>query len=133
MLYLDGTKYLNSQLAYTGSAEAGSFDRSLVLEFVTSAKYFYLGLGSFWGSADAYFDDLMIYNRELSADDVKGLNTLLNRVNVFDAGTAVGIDEIVADRPGALRQRGIYDLMGRRVTVPGKGIYIVNGKKVLFD
>ena len=133
MLYLDGTKYLNSQLAYTGSAEAGSFDRSLVLEFVTSAKYFYLGLGSFWGSADAYFDDLMIYNRELSADDVKGLNTLLNRVNVFDTGTAVGIDEIVADRPGALRQQGIYDLMGRRVTVPGKGIYIVNGKKVLFD
>ena len=27
----------------------------------------------------------------------------------------------------------IYDLQGRRVEKPGKGIYIINGKKVIFD
>ena len=26
----------------------------------------------------------------------------------------------------------IYDLQGRRVSRPGKGIYIVNGKKMIF-
>ena len=135
MLYLDGSKYLSSQLNYTGSVSADEFDRSLVLDFVKSAKYFYLGLGSFWGSADAYFDDLMIYNRELSADDVAGLNTLLNRVNNFDTDTADGITEIAAAESAAsvpAYKQGIYDLMGRRVIVPGKGFYIVNGKKVLF-
>lgn len=135
MLYVDGSKYISSQLAFTGSATADAFDRSLVLDFVKSAKYFYLGLGSFWGSAEAYFDDLMIYNRELTADDVKGLSTLLNRVNAFDESGTVGIDDIeVAETDNAVpvAKRGIYDLYGRKVTVPGKGIYIVNGKKILF-
>lgn len=134
-LYLDGSKYSSSQLSYTGSVSAADFDRSLVLDFVKSAKYFYLGLGSFWGSAESYFDDLMIYNRELSADDVAGLNTLLNRVNPFNDGTAVGIDDVLAedyDHATPVAKQGVYDLMGRQVTTPKKGIYIVNGKKVLF-
>ena len=28
--------------------------------------------------------------------------------------------------------KGIYDLQGRRVTNPAKGIYIINGKKMIF-
>ena len=27
----------------------------------------------------------------------------------------------------------VYDLLGRRITTPTRGIYIVNGKKVIFD
>ena len=27
----------------------------------------------------------------------------------------------------------IYDLLGRRITTPTRGIYIINGKKVIFD
>lgn len=132
ILYLDGTKYLSSNLVYAGSAAKADFDAGLVLDFVTSAQYFYLGLGSFWGSADAYFDDLMIYNRELSSVDVRGLSTLLNRVNVFDEGTVVGIEGITVDAPTGTEplQHGIYDLMGRKVTTPGKGLYIIDGKKV---
>ena len=134
MLYLDGNKYTSANLAYTGSVPADEFNRDLVLDFVTTAQYFYLGLGSFWGSADAYFDDLMIYNRELTATDVKGLSTMLNRINTFDDGT-VDIGTVIADdddKPLPSVQQGIFDLHGRRVAVPGKGIYIVNGKKVLF-
>ena len=133
-LYIDGSPYYAFQLNYTGSASADSFDRSKVLSFVSSATYFYLGLGSFWGSADACFDDLMIYNRALSADDVAGLNTLLNRVNAFDDGTITDISEVEADSvpTSAAVPQGIFDLTGRRVTNPSRGIYIVEGKKVRF-
>ena len=135
MLYLDGTKYTNTNLAYTGSVPAADFPRNLVLDHVTTVRYFYLGLGSFWGSADACFDDLMIYNRELSADDVKGLSTMLSRINAFNDGTVVGIDSVPADDHDTLVpavKQGIFDLHGRRVAVPSKGIYIVNGKKMIF-
>ena len=132
-LYLDGSAYRATNLVYAGSAAADAFDRSLVLDFVTSAKYFYLGIGSFWGSAEASFDDLMIYNRELSATDVSGLNTLLNRVNPIDSGTFVGISGPTASPvPATSAAPGIYDLTGRRVQAPSRGIYIVNGRKVRF-
>ena len=135
-LYLDGSVYYTSNMVYAGSANKAEFDRQKVLDFVTSAQYFYLGLGSFWGSAEACFDDLIIYNRELATADVKGLNTMLNRVNAFNDGTVVGIDGIEADPASATAadaaKAGIYDLMGRKVEAPGKGLYIVDGKKVWF-
>ena len=135
-IYRDGVEYSKMYLNYAGSTKtADDFDHSLVLNHVTTARYFYLGLGSFWGSADACFDDLMIYNRELTADDVKGLNTMLTRINGFNDGTIVDIDSVTADdedAPAPAAKQGIFDLLGRRVAVPGKGIYIVNGKKVLF-
>ena len=100
-----------------------------MLDFVASAKYFYLGLGSFWGSADAYFDDLMIYNRALSADDVKGLNTLSNRVHDFSPSSPDAID--VVDSDVHSRSSVTYDLTGRQVTSPSRGIFISGGKKVV--
>ena len=133
MLYLDGSKYLGINLKYTGSVSESEFDWSLVTNFVTQARYFYLGLGSFWGSAEAYFDDLMIYNRELSSDDVSSLYSVLNRVSPFSDGTITDISAPVAAEAGSTpaAPQGIYDLTGRRVQNPGKGLYIVNGKKVL--
>jgi hypothetical protein len=48
----------------------------------------------------------------------------------FEDGTTTGIDDIEEQvRPN---DGVIYDLHGRVVKNPGKGIYIVNGKKVLF-
>lgn len=133
-LYLDGTAYYSTNMVWNASTSAANtFDYTKTLDFVKSAKYFYLGLGSFWGSADACFDDLMIYNRELSAADVKGLNTALNRVNDFSPEGVVAVDEITVDTPSEKNNvEGIFDLMGRKVYQPGKGIYIVNGKKVKF-
>jgi len=130
VLYLDGSKYLNINMKYTGSVAESEFDRTLVTDFVSTASYFYLGAGSFWGSADAYFDDLMIYNRELTADDVASLNTLLNRVNVFNTGEITAIDSPIADQSDTAAPQGIFDLTGRKVELPTRGIYIVNGKKV---
>lgn len=133
-LYVDGVlkikKSSTLNCTYDGSAAKDAFDYSLVTDFVKSSKYFYLGLGSFGGSAEAYFDDLMIYDRELSADDVKGLNTALNRVNDFSPNAETSIEQIAETSYATDKVReGIYDLYGRKVAVPTRGIYIVNGKK----
>lgn len=133
-LYIDGTsKFKKSSAmncAYNGSAAKDAFDYARVLEFVKRSQYFYLGLGSFWGSADACFDDLMLYNRELTADDVKGLHTVLSRVNAMGP-VPTAIEEAPSDYPNASKQP-VYDLSGREVLVPSHGVYIVNGKKILF-
>lgn len=46
---------------------------------------------------------------------------------IFDATT--GIDGITTEAGNA---NTIFDVSGRRVAVPAKGVYIVNGKKVIF-
>lgn len=46
--------------------------------------------------------------------------------------TATGVDSINAQENEENVDVKIYDLQGRRVANPGKGIYIVNGKKVLM-
>jgi hypothetical protein len=45
-------------------------------------------------------------------------------------GGTAGIDDIIAD--GAANNEAIYDLSGRKVENPTKGIYIVDGKKVIY-
>ena len=40
-------------------------------------------------------------------------------------------DVIVAESETPAVVNGVFDLTGRRVAAPGKGIYIINGKKVL--
>jgi len=48
----------------------------------------------------------------------------------FEDGTTTGIDDV--EEQARPNDGVIYDLHGRVVKNPGKGIYIVNGKKVLF-
>ena len=42
------------------------------------------------------------------------------------------IIETISPSQRVRKQEGIFDLMGRRVTTPSKGVYIVNGKKVCY-
>ena len=51
-------------------------------------------------------------------------------VNGGVISAVTGINSITADGENA--NEAIYDLSGRKVANPGKGIYIVNGKKVIF-
>ena len=47
------------------------------------------------------------------------------RIDVVDVET--GIEEVKSESGEII---GIYDLQGRKVDTPSKGIYIINGKKV---
>ena len=100
---------------------------------VAAMRYFYLGMGSFWGSADCYIDDVMIYNRELTATDVRALNTMENRVTDFTVGEGgTGIEFLFEDETETTVPKGVFDLSGRRVEKPVKGLYIRDGKKILI-
>ncbi len=46
-------------------------------------------------------------------------------------GTATGI-KTVENRESMTKDAAVYDLMGRKVAQPAKGLYIVNGKKVVM-
>ena len=51
----------------------------------------------------------------------------------YGSNSASSIDQPIDNSEYAGKsQNGIYDLQGRKVTMPAKGIYIVNGKKIVF-
>ncbi|MBR0275371.1 MAG: hypothetical protein IJQ76_04095, partial [Prevotella sp.] len=107
------------------------FDYKLILDLLSSCSEFYLGNGSFWGSADARFDEVMVYNRELSMLEVMGLNQMINRV--FDPQSLTqGIEDISYDNRETTAGR-YYDMSGRQLTNGRmtKGIYLHNGKKYI--
>ena len=132
-LYLDGkkmdfTKWNGSLNGKTISTATG-FDYSLMVDLLSSASEICLGKDSFWGSAEAAFDDVIVYNRPLSSTEVLALNRMENRVFDFNAW-ATGIEEITSDNHN-INHNAIYDLQGRRINgKPTKGIYIIDGKKV---
>lgn len=131
-LYVNGVRKANQAFAASSGTSAGSFDYADVIRFVRQAPYLYLGYGSFWGSAEVLMDDLLVYDRELTASDVRALNTMMNRVTDFTTGIGGTDISVVKDNAQTVGDGAIYDLTGRRVQVPRKGLYIVNGKKVLY-
>ena len=103
------------------------FDYTKVLQTLSNATYFSLGMGNGIAGAQAYFDDLIIYNRALTSEDVALLYSKENRDTDFGE-IATGIDEIPLASPRAID--GIYDMSGRRVNVQSpselsRGIYII--------
>ena len=46
--------------------------------------------------------------------------------------TSAGLHMIKKDSQFAAKDNSYYDLMGRRVASPRKGVYIRNGKKIIF-
>ena len=131
-LYINGD--VKTHETYNGSAPVEDFDYSKVLDWLSTADYFYLGMGSFWGSAPAEFDDVLIYNRALTQEDITGLNTMENRDYNFASGqyTPTGIFSLEEEEPAVKKpvDGRIYDLNGRILNAtPRKGIYIQDGKK----
>lgn len=133
-LYIDGTKV--SGCTYNGNLngstinKASAFDYNLLVDHITTCSRLTFGYGSFWGSPNACFDDVILHNRVLSRLEVSALKQMMNRV--YNLGEAVGIKEpptFIMEEPS---NGIIYDLSGRRVISPNKGIYIINGKKVMI-
>ena len=88
-----------------------------------------LGNGSFWGSADASFDDVIVYDRVLSALEIRALNQMVNRSNIN--GKLDGISDVTTAQP-VKSSDAVFDLSGRRITVLRPGLYIKNGKKFVI-
>lgn len=72
-----------------------------------------------------YLDNLRIYNKALTSAEVQALAD--RRPTSKKVGDPTAIETIEAE--ATLGQRGIYDMQGRRVLHPQRGIYIINGKK----
>lgn len=133
VIYVNGTRRTVSSFLSTTGTNVTSFDYQKVLDFITTCEYFTLGKGTNNGTPEALYDDLLIYNRALTSQDVRALYYAENSVTDFSTGDFVtAITTITADQPTPSRTApaGIYDLSGRRVNHPSTGLYIVNGKKV---
>lgn len=63
------------------------------------------------------------------------VNTILDEINVEieailnETGIATGISSIYAE---SFAKGQVYDMNGRRVNIPAKGMFIINGKKVVI-
>ena len=131
-LYVNGAskshKKVNGKLNGEAFTMATKFDYSYILTLLANAQQLYLGNGSFWGSADACFDDVFIYDKALDYQSIGALKKVANRVNSFTQ-TANGITEVSHE---AAANSCCYDLQGRRVEKPQRGLYIVNGRKTFI-
>ena len=135
---MNGALKASSGYAYRGSVDGKSIskkadvDFTLFLRFMQECPNFYLGYGSFWSSADMHIDDLMLYNRVLTSQELRGLYTLANRVYDFASDLTDAI-EIVENGKRPANNTSTYDLSGRKVAPASlkKGIYISNGKKII--
>jgi len=72
--------------------------------------------------AIVYIGDASLVDVVLSDQWGRPVNVEYNTVTGI-----VNVNDKVSDR-----SREIYDLSGRRVTKPSKGLYIINGKKVVY-
>lgn len=92
-IYVDGELLYDE--TYTDAYGSGDFaGYSSVMNLLASADTFYLGYGSWWGTAPFRADDLQFYDRVLGAADVSALyEQMLSKLN----GTA-GEDEEETDR-----------------------------------
>jgi len=72
-IYLDGALIFNETYTKAFGSGNGFATYSSVTNLLNSADAFYLGYGSWWGSAPFRADDLCFYNRALTAADVSAL------------------------------------------------------------
>ena len=93
----------------------------------------WLGRSPFTGDVymiNTYMDNLRIYNTALTVAEVQALAD--QRPTSKTVGDPTGIKEIydLLNCDLRLNNEATYDLQGRQVKLPKKGLYIINGKKV---
>ncbi len=72
-IYVNGTQVFdknNVEWFSNVASTSNEFDFSLIIDLVKSVPYFYLGFGSWWGSAELLLDDLRIYKGMLTSDEI---------------------------------------------------------------
>ena len=71
-------------------------------------------------------------NKAFLLVDAKTSGAKLDGYDMEEEGTVNGINEVTSEAIVTDANAVYYDLQGRRVERPGRGIYIVNGKKVII-
>ena len=130
-IYIDGASAhsdnYNGSLNGTDVTAKGGFNYDLIVNHLAACDQLFLGNGSFWGSADACFDDFIVYDRAISLLEMMSLNQMMDRAD--KSYETDGIDELAAQPREQQNDNVVYDLSGRRVQVLKPGLYIKNGKK----
>ena len=86
-VYINGSATKNDK--YNGELDGkavttrAAFDYNAVVDHLAQSEEFYLGRGSFWGSPDACFDDIIVYNHPLSLTQIMALRNMQNRLFDF--------------------------------------------------
>lgn len=130
-LYIDGT--LVEDYTYAGDLNGGevnkgnSFDYNLIVDHIIDCPQLTLGYGSFWGSPNVNIDDFVLHNRVLSRSEINALKQIMNRVYDISSGINTGIHSHAT----TYTENFLYDLTGRHVARPSRGIYIQDRKKVV--
>ena len=106
-VYIDGTatksdKY-NGELDGKAISTRAAFDYNVIVDHLGQSEEFYLGRGSFWGSPDACFDDVIVYNHALSATQLLALRNMQNRLFDFRSLAAASL-------PGDVNGDGAVDV-----------------------
>lgn len=119
---LPGTNYLAEALASRALGEKSASLQNSVFFVLTEPAKVSLGLlASMTGKQALY-----IKSFALKCYDITPMNGVINGCN------GIKLDGVGAETPADINAAGnVYDLSGRRVMVPGKGIYIIGGKKVV--
>ena len=82
-----------------------------------------------WGSKDNTLRWAMTTNKEQKIN-ARNILVLTTAEMEAEGGSITGINVVNSDTP-MLQQTGIYTITGVRVEKPTRGLYIINGKKVL--
>ena len=109
---------------YAGAAEFRNV--SLTDDFTTYVLTVMNEIAGFYKKENAF----KVYNHKAYLDVPKGVAAQALKIRFNDDNGTTGIDnpELSVGNAGT----NIYDLSGRRVQKATKGVYIVNGKKVVF-
>ena len=126
-------KRYSGTLSGTTVSKEADVSFSDFLQHIANSRYFYFGYGNDHGSAAACFDDLIIYNRALTAEDVARLYAKETQTYDFSQlADAILLPTADTTQPSPVSNK-IYNLNGQAVSQPQKGIYIVGGKKIIFN
>lgn len=120
-VWLDGDK-----VAETGNITREPYELNLIGNDTRN----YIGRTQWWQGSESgnnldycgTMDDFHVFSLALTAEEIE---------NVFN-GVLTDISELRNDSVKEWKDSAVYDLSGRRVTTPGKGIYIIRGKKVII-
>lgn len=133
--YVNGIRRTRT-FASTAGKSIDTFDMQKVLATIAKAKYFSLGIGNGIASAEAHYDDLLIYDRALTADDIKALYAMERQVNNFTPSSPSPIFALptqAASGTPPLSPGKWFDLTGREIAKPTRpGIYLHNGRKIFI-